>query len=156
MSRSVFALGFQQETQSGQLCTEPMSSQNRPESQGEKWVFESQFIRPRHLRSTGWTSCPPTKIRGEKDCGHIREGTMSSRVELDASPSFSMANRECVGQKKKNGVLGPAYVLCCELWWKQWSVHTPTSKLQNKSDLWEFKVPCSLSPPQFWKGWIRS
>jgi hypothetical protein len=104
MSRSVFALGFQQETQSGQLCTEPMSSQNRPESQGEKWVFESQFIRPRHLRSTGWTSCPPTKIRGEKDCGHIREGTMSSRVELDASPSFSMANRECVGQKKKKMV----------------------------------------------------
>lgn len=58
MSCFVFALGFQQETQNGQLCTEPVSSRNRPESQGENWIFESQLVRPRYLRSTGWTSCP--------------------------------------------------------------------------------------------------
>lgn len=44
----------------------------------KKSIFESQLIRPKYLSSTGWTSCPPTKIRGESDCGRIREGIMSS------------------------------------------------------------------------------
>lgn len=115
MSRSVFALGFQEETQNGELCTEPMSSRNRPESRGGKMDFSKPVDRtkipaglPAHPRRSGVKGTAATSGKG----------LCPAEWNLMLAPVFYGKQGMCWTKEKKNDVLGPAYVPSCELWWK--------------------------------------